>query len=409
MGDLQPPAFSLQSFDVGTEFYAGQKLNLTAGLAELTFDSGAKVILTAPAWFDVTDALGGDLQRGKLTAKVPHAAAGFTINTPDGKVVDLGTEFGVKVNDDGVMDVIVYVGDVKVESGSGGGPGSGGNDEPKAIHVHAGQAIMVGPDHIPKPIPPENERFVRDLAPLGDRTKVEAAYVEFMKSLKPVVWFRMEGKDTDRVLHDEMGGSDAKLVWDGMVPVNPFVKGPIGKSLWLRGPELKEYAIVPDYPKAEHGKLSVSAWVYADSHPRYAHIAANWGESASGQFEFATCDIDGDLCLYFATSDKKYAFVREGAAHPVPLNEWQHVAFTIDGSTVRLYRQGREVAAANHVGLRYPVKQRSLGIGVKIDDSDATPSKTTPGYWSGKLDEIAIFNGTLSAEDIRKLAGSAPR
>ena len=391
---------------LGTELHAGQKLNLAAGLAELTFDSGAKVILHAPARFDVTDALGGGLARGKLTAKVPHTASGFTIATPGGKVVDLGTEFGVKVNDSGAMNVIVYVGDVQIESGSGG-TGAGGTDQPKVVHLHAGQAVTVGPDHIAKPIPPENERFVRDLAPLGDKSKAEAAYVEFMKSLKPVVWFRMEGKETDRVLHDEMGGPDAKLSWDG--PGNPFVKGRIGKSLWLRGDKLKDYAIVKDYPKAEHGKLSVAAWTYAESFPQYATIVSNWKEmTAAGQFYFGITPSN-NLQVMVTSKSGAVVAASEPVAHPMALYEWQHVAFTTDGVTLRLYRQGREVVAVKHSGLAFPMPTKALGIGACFDSSGETLGKSYPGVWDGKLDEIAIFNETLSADDIRKLAGAAPR
>ncbi len=89
--------FTPAMLPLGTEFHAGQQLNLTAGLAELTFTSGAKIILHAPVQFTATTALGGDLQFGRIAAKVPHEAAGFTVNTLAGKVVDLGTEFGVSV------------------------------------------------------------------------------------------------------------------------------------------------------------------------------------------------------------------------------------------------------------------------------------------------------------------------
>jgi hypothetical protein len=393
----RPP--HLSPLALGTPFHASQKLTLVAGLAELTFDSGAKVILHGPARFSVADSMGGRLQVGKLTAKVPHAAAGFTIATPSGKVVDLGTEFGVKVNDDGKMDVIVYVGDVKVE---GGAPGAGGAAADGSIHISAGHAISIGTDHVAKPVPPQDEHFVRDLAPLGESKKAEAAYVEFMKSLKPVVWFRMEGKETDRVLHDEMGGKDAKLSWDG--PGNPFVKGPIGKGLWLRGEKLRDYAIVSDYPKAEHGKLTVAAWAYAESFPQYATIVGNWQEkTAAGQFTFEAGAV------FLKQENGAPIFLRESAADPFPLYQWQHVAFTTDGSTLRLYRQGREVAKTAHLGLLKTTPIRALGIGVNFDTSNIAPGREYPGLWDGKLDEIAIFNDALSADDIRKLAGAAPR
>jgi hypothetical protein len=307
------------------------------------------------------------------------------------------------------MDVIVYVGDVKVEPGAGAAD-NGAGDHSGDIHLSAGHAIQIGADKIARPIPPENERFVRDLSALGEKTKAEAAYVEFMKSLKPAVWFRMESKADERVLHDEVGGPDAKLVWEG--PGNPFVKGAIGKSLWLRGPKLADCAVVKKYPQAEHGKLTVSAWVYAESRPTFATIASNWG-GVQGQFHFGLTQ-DGaaggqDLSVSFRQPAGFARVAREGAAGEFPLYQWQHVAFSADGLTVRIYRQGREVANGKYAGLAYPVASKALAIGASLDAADERPAAVYPNFWDGKIDELAVFNDALSAEDIRKLAGSAPR
>ncbi len=394
------------ALDVGDEFHARQKLNLAAGLAELTFDSGAKVILHGPARFVATDPLGGDLQLGKLTAKVPHAAAGFTVVTPSSKVVDLGTEFGVNVADDRTTHVIVYVGEVEISSGS---QGVGGENpaEGAAMRVKAGQAVSVSPDRTIKTIAAENERFIRDLAPLAGKAEAEASYVELVKGLKPVVWFRMEGSDADRTLHDDLGG-EAKLFWDG--PGNPFVKGVLGKSLWLRGPKLQDYALLADYPKSKNGRLSVSAWVYADSSPGWCLIAANWGEHQLGQFHFGLRRngprANEDLRIEIADRAGESIELREGDAHPFPLNSWQHVAFTTDGTTLRLYRQGREVGARRHDGLAFPARFKALAIGAK--STDAMSGCVSDSYWSGKLDEIAVFNDALSAETVQKLAAMHP-
>ena len=396
------------ALDLGSNFHAGQKLNLTAGLAELTFVSGAKVILHAPAQFAVSDRLSGHLVVCRLTGKVPHSAAGFTINTPGGKVVDLGTEFGVKVNDDRTMHVIVYVGEVVVDSGSGAA------GEPKyTVHVKAGEAIVMAPGQPAKSTPAQEEQFIRDLAPFGNKAEVEAAYVEFVKKLKPAVWFRMEGNDADRVVHDEMNAArDGELRWDG--DGNPFVHGRVGKGLWLRGDKLGDHAYVADYPKAEHGKLTVSAWAYAETRNDAATIAANWrANHALGQFQLLLfSDGPGDtanLDVRITANDGKfYVEAAEGKSHPFPLSEWQHVAFTTDGSTLRLYRQGREVASAKHAGLKYPSPIPSLAIGCTFDQSDRKPGEH-PGYWDGKLDEVMIFNDTLSGEEIQKLANFVVR
>ena len=403
------------TLDVGTQFSAGQRLNLTAGLAELTFDSGAKVILHAPARFDVTDALGGDLQVGRLTAKVPHSAAGFTIATPGGKVVDLGTEFGVKVTDDRQMHVIVYVGQVEVQSASASVGRAASPSETAPVTVKAGEAIVIGPGQPAKRIPPQDERFIRDLEPLGDKSKAEVAYVEYMKSLKPVVWFRMEGSETDRVLHDEMGGPDAKLNWDG--PGNPFVKGAIGKGLWLRGNPVKDAgAIVADYPKADHDKLTVSLWAYADGIPAGANscMVCNWDDSRepSGQFYIGLTARRPRAVLSATIQPRegRAPWIEEDYDHPFPLQKWQHVAFVHDGNTFRLYRQGREIVARprQHVGLRYPTNIKALAIGARLNAAGDAASRTSSDRWAGKLDEIAVFNDALSAADIRKLAAFGP-
>jgi hypothetical protein len=87
-------------------------LALTEGEIELTYGTGTKILLVGPAEF-VVDAAGGKLHRGGLVASVTEAGHGFTIETPNGKIVDLGTEFGVAVDDFGFSEVSVFHGKVE--------------------------------------------------------------------------------------------------------------------------------------------------------------------------------------------------------------------------------------------------------------------------------------------------------
>ena len=76
----------------------GRKYALASGLMEITYDTGAKVILQGPVTYEVESKNGGFLSVGKLTGKVTtQAARGLTIRTPTATVTDLGTEFGVEV------------------------------------------------------------------------------------------------------------------------------------------------------------------------------------------------------------------------------------------------------------------------------------------------------------------------
>ena len=99
-------------------------LQLAAGTALLTFNDGASVVCEGPTQFELLSPRGGFLHRGKLTARVPKRAAGFTVHTPTAKVIDLGTEFGVEVDDRGTAEVHVFQGRVVAEWASKKSPSS---------------------------------------------------------------------------------------------------------------------------------------------------------------------------------------------------------------------------------------------------------------------------------------------
>jgi len=89
-------------------------LDLIEGLAVLRFDSGAELVLEAPATVEVLDAMNCKLRRGTLVAEVPPQAKGFTIDTKDAKVIDWGTKFGISADEDGKYMVRVLEGLVEV-------------------------------------------------------------------------------------------------------------------------------------------------------------------------------------------------------------------------------------------------------------------------------------------------------
>lgn len=101
---------------VGQQLASGP-LRLEAGSAQIRFESGAVVTLNAPSEIEV---LGGNrlfLRDGNIIPFVPPAAKGFTVVSPTGEVIDLGTEFSVSVDARGHTDVYVLDGEVDVAPG----------------------------------------------------------------------------------------------------------------------------------------------------------------------------------------------------------------------------------------------------------------------------------------------------
>lgn len=88
---------------------------LVEGLATLKFDSGAEVVLEAPATLELIDAMNCRLRSGTLVSDVPPEAIGFTVDTLKARVVDYGTRFGVSTSADGEYTVQVLTGRVEVE------------------------------------------------------------------------------------------------------------------------------------------------------------------------------------------------------------------------------------------------------------------------------------------------------
>lgn len=105
---------------VGADLLPGRRLTLTEGFAQLRTRQGALAILEAPCTIEFTDSDNAlRLLEGKLVGvcQVP-SSRGFTVHTPAGAVVDVGTRFGVM--HDGVTRTRVIEGEVHVSALAGG-------------------------------------------------------------------------------------------------------------------------------------------------------------------------------------------------------------------------------------------------------------------------------------------------
>jgi hypothetical protein len=125
----------------------GDHFAISSGLLEITYNTGAKVILQGPVKYEV-ESNGGFLSVGKLTGKLENKVgsgqlsvvskstinnrqsaisppssvilhpSSFAIHTPTATVTDLGTEFGVEVTEDGTTESQVFRGAVAVNLNS---------------------------------------------------------------------------------------------------------------------------------------------------------------------------------------------------------------------------------------------------------------------------------------------------
>jgi hypothetical protein len=96
----------------GQRLCAGH-LRLNKGLVLLRFDGGAAAILSGKVDFEIESQGSARLHHGQLTVRAPEEASGFTVTTPAGQMIDLGTEFAVRVEKSGSTELHVLEGVVE--------------------------------------------------------------------------------------------------------------------------------------------------------------------------------------------------------------------------------------------------------------------------------------------------------
>jgi hypothetical protein len=96
----------------GEQLNGGSRIEITSGVARVTFESGATATLQGPCDFVIDNAMHGTILRGRVAVNAPRRAYGFRIRSPNSEVIDLGTEFGVSVDDGGQSEVHVFSGEV---------------------------------------------------------------------------------------------------------------------------------------------------------------------------------------------------------------------------------------------------------------------------------------------------------
>jgi hypothetical protein len=414
----------------GAALAAGETLPLAEGLAEISFDHGARVILRGPAGFEIQSADGGLLRHGSLTARVGPSPAGFTIRTPDATIVDLGTEFGVAVQESGLSEIEVFVGQVLL------------HPSPHAIRprhppktsgwrtLQQGEAVRVcgamgGHSGVIEAIEPGKLRLARQLPALGlgsvaDLRRLVGGHPHLIHH------YTFEGAMPDQQRQDRRGSLPlTEVVMQGGRGGGELGYAAEGfdattQSIALyRSPRLgndcgialeTETAFQPPPAMTVELLVNFAGFSAEDRSPIAAALATRADERHCG-FLLAVVG-DGQLTHLM---DSQAPWVEDEGEFALIPGDWYYVASTfrvVSGNTVvntyvaNLSRGERTLSQVvkDQSVPGVPATSR-LGIGKAFD------ANTAHAYpWSGRLDEIAIYDTVLSsttlAEHLQALAGT---
>ncbi|HEX7862942.1 MAG TPA: LamG-like jellyroll fold domain-containing protein [Verrucomicrobiae bacterium] len=172
------------------------------------------------------------------------------------------------------------------------------------------------------------------------------------------------------------------------------------------------YITVPNFTKPTRF-MGVSAWVNADpstaatvSFIRNAVGGLSTAGTNSGLFDLGLVLDDTTGLVHLRGQVAVGPAVLEVIdPNPFTVGQWQHVALSVDGAQIRLFKNGTEVASRDYTFdlLNTPAVQfLTLGGGIVYDEF-GTQSLDPANAFIGRLDDVALATRNLTTEEVGKI------
>ncbi|MBN2579299.1 MAG: hypothetical protein JXB10_09935 [Pirellulales bacterium] len=376
----------------------GKALELTAGMLEITIDTGAQIILEGPCRFQMKSGQEGYLQEGRLLARAEtQQAKGLVVSTPFSKVVDLGTEFGVTVEPSGLTEVYVMQGFVKMDYRDAQGKTMQGGmlQQGQAQRFSAADAEVVN-------IPTNQDAFqaMQSFSASSLLRRWHACRDRLSRDPALVVYYPFEedkSKPKKLINVSPLGDS-----LDGSIVGAEWAAGrfPGKQALLFHGSPSKEYVAVPQAQLFNFVEpFSVIVWFREQG--VLTEAKALVAKSGSAWHIFLNKPEDAATFHTKWRKEKKEGGPSSFLAAKMDVNDgrWHCVAAICDSvqPTIkkRLYLDGKLAASGELPGPLMQNRYQVLIGNILRRGSDRT--------FSGWIDEVAIFRRALSAEEIAQI------
>lgn len=373
-------------------------LRLQKGVAEIEFFQGARLCIEGPAEIRLISAGEAFCRYGRFSAHVPSQARGFRLGTPKGDIVDLGTDFGLDLNDTS-PELHVFKGEVelhqprmemrKLTTGTAAGLG-----QPAQTLVANAAAFTFSHDLDERVTTSRREAFGRwqtasarwnDDA--GIRLHLDFQDEEGARSLRNVA-----AHGADIAAGTIVGCNWTEGRWPGK------------RALQFRSMSDRVRLNIP----GEYSQFTLAAWVQLHSlstRQSQSSLCMSEGIEAGGiHWQIL---YDGSVCLGIVVSAHPKLvddYISPVVFTPERFGQWMHLAAVLDnaGQEVRFYVNGELLS--RHA-LRRPV-QVSPGM------AELCNWMPFPNYhgqhpvrnFVGCMDEFTLFARSLSDAEVHQLA-----
>lgn len=397
-----------QSIDVEWEGAAYAKgsalpkgwLKIRKGTLQLDFYSGARVVLEGPASLELISPDLARLEQGKLTAKVPPPAEGFTVLNANLRVVDRGTEFGMSVNGSDDCEVHVFDGEVELQ---GEVPDATARElfEGDGVAIRQGKSTVITADRQSFADPARMlQAAARETESRWESWRSGSRSFREMPDLR--VYFDFEDFDpAGMILRNQATGADEDS--NGSVIGCETLSGRWAKKSALGFAKTSDR--VRFRTEGSSPSVTLMAWVRVDSLPLDHNALLSMAPDKIGEIHWKL-DKSGRLLLGMRSAGEPVYESWERLESPAivtpqDFGRWMHLATVIDGEAgvMKHFVNGAQVADGT-MKRRIPVQ---LGLANLGNFDAASPTSAGVGHvraFNGRIDEFALFTRALSAEEI---------
>jgi hypothetical protein len=338
-------------------------------------------VIEGPAEWSIDGENSATFSAGSLVARVPKQAVGFTLDTPTTQIVDLGTEFGVTIDDNGATQVHVYRGAVTANALQQSG-------HPRWVRLTEGQAIKVDVDGLATP-----QKFIRS------EHAVDPALAR-VELRKPLAFYPFNGDARD---------ASGNGLHATKVEQVEFVEGYEGQAARFAG-DLSSFIELPVDASADACvELTWGAWI----RPSKSIQSASEILSTDDMGYDRVLTIDNRLGHQGTPTYRFAAFggLAVGAIavdHPRPkAGQWTFLAavYRQVTKTVALYvenpelQNGRGGLVSEFVGnAEIGSSYRIVRVGARVPTELANP-----GSFRGEIDNVFIFAHALGHKELEAI------
>lgn len=362
-----------------------RRIEHECGVVRVAMGNGSFVYCQGPAEFTVNGNDCVSLHSGRLVGKDTKDVPGLTVLTPDAKLVDLGTEFGVNVLPGEMTEIHVFEGSVDMRTA---------NDiwYDRSERLEAGQARLVEMGEVRR-VEIDRDTF----GPLRNSVR----YSQLAKTDALAYWRFEELATPGSKVIDQVSNGEGIFNNVSAVPGPPGIGGTAAD---FNG--FISLVEIPDSERLAIGSRDISLCLWFRSTEKWKHPANNPGPGGATLVSKATHKVaSGDWAVRGVKGGRIRVEVGDRRSRTDTLivtsdalndGKWHFLVWTRDATGMnRVYVDGELDAEVEDAGGSIKNK-RPIQIGGDTLHSNGK-------FFRGAIDEVTILSSVLTPEQVRKL------